>query len=766
MAVFCAVVILLVLFHYQPAFLSGVHQGTEYYVPEKTDNLSLWYPYINSGMPVWGSEIGSPISLLWDQPIYRLFTLFHLPEFSFFLFHILLFALFLYVMLREFDLSPFIAGLFTCAFIFSPHMTHLNVNSDPQIFLAIVPIPLVIFFTKRLMQSKGILYLCLTALALAIQWMRDHFYLSAVTMIFLFVFFIHFIITQRTRSAKKRYVLQQTRLFSATLVFALSLSALYIVSRFDYSRFAVATDMEPVSAGTWPLQPMRLLSHITPLYLCQTSGPFNFAIFLSPYSLYCGIIVLFLAGFGIVLVRDRYARFFAFISIPLLLLLELPLGSNRLFFVRRIEIYTALFFFFSLSLLILAAYGLQALISLKKAKLPIIERLSVLFLVMILMGALFLFGVKSKIIDLLAEIMPHTTYVQRQSIYTCLSLHVVKAILLTVFSMFALSLYIRKKLSFSGVAITFSILMIVDLYISGIAIAGSRSESTPLEKRNEVFDDLLKYDNGIYRIFPLFPSSSNPCYENIIGEHKNKLKIYQEFLRETGYDIFKPHGMNGFLSKYRRLVMREDKILYQPMPELTIPEERLAFDHAMLDMLNVKYIISPDSPLNDHRYQRLWEEETSTYVNTTALPRVFFADSSITLTGRRRIFDYMKNGQFDPRHVAIIEESPPFRTFPAQVNTASITARENSRIEIMAEIKSPSILILSEIFYPSGWKATIDGQETKIYKTNYILRSVFLQPGRHRVVFTFKPMWLSLGLWTNGVTLLALIGLLIFAKKH
>jgi len=47
--------------------------------------------------------------------------------------------------------------------------------------------------------------------------------------------------------------------------------------------------------------------------------------------------------------------------------------------------------------------------------------------------------------------------------------------------------------------------------------------------------------------------------------------------------------------------------------------------------------------------------------------------------------------------------------------------------------------VFSEIYYPAGWTAYIDGNETEIYKTDYLLRSIVVPPGHHKVEFKFHP---------------------------
>ena len=52
------------------------------------------------------------------------------------------------------------------------------------------------------------------------------------------------------------------------------------------------------------------------------------------------------------------------------------------------------------------------------------------------------------------------------------------------------------------------------------------------------------------------------------------------------------------------------------------------------------------------------------------------------------------------------------------------------------------MFVASEIYYPAkgGWKAYIDGEEVPIYKTDHILRSIYIEkPGEHEIVFEFSP---------------------------
>ena len=47
--------------------------------------------------------------------------------------------------------------------------------------------------------------------------------------------------------------------------------------------------------------------------------------------------------------------------------------------------------------------------------------------------------------------------------------------------------------------------------------------------------------------------------------------------------------------------------------------------------------------------------------------------------------------------------------------------------------------MFSEIFYPHGWTATIDGKKTPIARADYVLRALYIPAGEHEVVMAFRP---------------------------
>ena len=78
--------------------------------------------------------------------------------------------------------------------------------------------------------------------------------------------------------------------------------------------------------------------------------------------------------------------------------------------------------------------------------------------------------------------------------------------------------------------------------------------------------------------------------------------------------------------------------------------------------------------------------------------------------------------------------------------------------------QSGGLLVLSEVHYPVGWKATVDGEEVPLVRVNYILSGLKVPAGAHDVQLTFKPEgWGTAKMLSRAGSLLlaALLGLSI-----
>jgi uncharacterized membrane protein YfhO len=76
---------------------------------------------------------------------------------------------------------------------------------------------------------------------------------------------------------------------------------------------------------------------------------------------------------------------------------------------------------------------------------------------------------------------------------------------------------------------------------------------------------------------------------------------------------------------------------------------------------------------------------------------------------------------------------------PDSASSIKMTKFDNDVIEYEANCNGPQFAVFSEIYYPAGWNAYIDGKPTPYVNTNYILRGLSLPAGKHSVKFVFEP---------------------------
>ena len=75
---------------------------------------------------------------------------------------------------------------------------------------------------------------------------------------------------------------------------------------------------------------------------------------------------------------------------------------------------------------------------------------------------------------------------------------------------------------------------------------------------------------------------------------------------------------------------------------------------------------------------------------------------------------------------------------------------------------------MSEVYYKPGWKAFVNGVETKIYQTNHILRSVYIPSGESDVLFEYDDSrWQNTRMLSriSILTVLVLIGFSILIER-
>jgi uncharacterized membrane protein YfhO len=177
------------------------------------------------------------------------------------------------------------------------------------------------------------------------------------------------------------------------------------------------------------------------------------------------------------------------------------------------------------------------------------------------------------------------------------------------------------------------------------------------------------------------------------------------------------------------------------------PDPSLPLNMNIVNMLSAKYLVL-EGQLPEGRFTLANADQARrhfTYLNPYALPRAFFVKEVAVARNQTEVFAALNSMRFNSGTMAIVEKALPQEITSPDSTSAEVTEYKSREITIRAYTSSPGLLVLSEVYYPAGWKAYIDGNETEIFKTNYILRSILVPEGDHAVSFKFDPPLYSIG---------------------
>jgi uncharacterized membrane protein YfhO len=122
----------------------------------------------------------------------------------------------------------------------------------------------------------------------------------------------------------------------------------------------------------------------------------------------------------------------------------------------------------------------------------------------------------------------------------------------------------------------------------------------------------------------------------------------------------------------------------------------------------------------------------------------------------------LNNTRVDLSNTVLLEEAPSIAPVSTEGASATITEYRFNEMHIAADLASPAILVLSEVYYPD-WNVEIDGEPGNVIRANHVLRAVALSAGEHELVFKFDSSLLRESLALSVTTLSLAVLVLLFA---
>ena len=256
------------------------------------------------------------------------------------------------------------------------------------------------------------------------------------------------------------------------------------------------------------------------------------------------------------------------------------------------------------------------------------------------------------------------------------------------------------------------------------------------------------------------PSVADQSILNDPSLHKRVLNISRGVSAfNDGTTSYYHQSIGGYsgakLKKYQELIERG---IYPDLNKVFSGDQSkmdsLMSTAGVLNMLNTKYFIyDPEAPPipNRHANGAAW---------TVGNVRVVAdADAEIgALKDLNTKTTVVMTKEFEGK--ANLQSIRPDST--ASIKITSLSPRV---LEYEFNSSKDQLAVFSEIYYPAGWKATIDGNPAEILRVNYVLRALSVPKGKHTISFVFEPESFRKGelysMIANFILLLILAGAVI-----
>jgi hypothetical protein len=154
----------------------------------------------------------------------------------------------------------------------------------------------------------------------------------------------------------------------------------------------------------------------------------------------------------------------------------------------------------------------------------------------------------------------------------------------------------------------------------------------------------------------------------------------------------------------------------------------------------------------------LWEDDAWQITKRpTALPRAYLITDVRIQPDSDALLLQLFSGETDIQKTAFVETPVSLiDTGSGMIGSAVIDSYQTNAVTISVTSSSGALLVLSDAYYP-GWRASLDGKETYIYRTNYAFRGIRVPNGSHTARFYYDPGSFRIGLWVSGISVFVTI---------
>jgi len=306
----------------------------------------------------------------------------------------------------------------------------------------------------------------------------------------------------------------------------------------------------------------------------------------------------------------------------------------------------------------------------------------------------------------------------------------------------------KKEYLYIGLAL----LILVDMWSVGKRYLnadnfGSKRQIEQVFKALPADETILKDKDQGYRVLDLTASPfqsarASRFHKSIGGYHGAKLGRYQDLI-----------------DKYLAPEWLSLRAVSQDKPTFEKFDSTLATLN-VLNMLNTKWVIvQPTVPAkNSHAMGDVWFVDRVKWAEN--------ANEELDALGTTQLKD---EAVVDKRFKQQLSALPAQFSPNPQPDVIALAEYKPNYLKYEATTTDNRLAIFSQIYYPYGWQAFIDGKKSDYIRADYAMRGMVIPAGKHTVEFRFEPKTLKTGkmisLIGSMLVLLLIIGTVIMEVR-
>ena len=287
-------------------------------------------------------------------------------------------------------------------------------------------------------------------------------------------------------------------------------------------------------------------------------------------------------------------------------------------------------------------------------------------------------------------------------------------------------LFTSEKLKFGYFVSILSVLILVDMW--PIDRKFFNNDNFVKEKQDKAYfaeqpweTDILSREKGnpSYRVFnltdpqgPFNDSRTSYRFKSIGGYSAAKLRRYQDLI-----DAHITNEINPMLQSIRQ---NGNRLFMVSSDTASFP---------VLNMLNMKYAVVGNG-------QQIVVENPNAFGNAWFVDSVKLANTPNEESDALNTIDLRNTLVTDVKFKDFVKD---FKTNHDTTAKIQLTKYAPDFVEYVYTAAMPGTVVFSEIYYPYGWKAYIDGKPTDHFRANYTLRAMNVPAGQHHIRFEFRP---------------------------